>query len=579
MHAHKGSIHSIGADIIAGTNPVYANDEQSGNITLDARQHITFESAQNTQSTQNSSENASMNVGYSYGTGGTGWMGNASFGKGKGSSEEVHHKNSHIIGTGTVHTNSGGNTTLAGAVVSGNQVKVDVGGSLTIKSQSDTGQSSSKQNSLSIGFNGGKKDDAATTNISLNKDKSSSDYHSVVEQSGIKAGDGGFKINVKDKTTLAGGIIESTAPAGKNSLTTGSISTSDITNSTHAKASSQGVSLSGNDMIKNIAKNALSHGKAKDGAEGETKSAISDGSIILTDTTGQRAMGQDAGQIIGSLNRNTATAHQAVGQLDVAPLEGAVHNRVDMINDLSDEGFNTFEQSFINMFIKKHYLATVDHDENGNVIYAKDENGKYIKDSHGNPQPQYHYLTPEEQQNLQKGSDGKVHVFLNGIFTTPDEAAHNAVQLADNKNDPHYFLMFPHSDSLLVEGFIAGYQYFLEGKLGALTNSTKKYQNLLYSLGNIGLHVDAHSRGSMTAGNGSHDLEKHGVHGIAKETTINFFGPAYNTQNMADTLYILSDGKQDYVNLENHKYDFVGTKIGKKLVPVGMEEKIIELTL
>ncbi|WP_375657265.1 hypothetical protein [Bartonella sp. CM120XJJH] len=131
--------------------------------------------------------------------------------------------------------------------------------------------------------------------------------------------------------------------------------------------------------------------------------------------------------------------------------------------------------------------------------------------------PLYHYLTSEGEKHLQAGYDGKVHVFLNGIFTTPDEAAHNAVQLADNKNDPHYFLMFPHSDSRLVEVFIAGYQYFLEGKLGALTNSTKKYQNLLYSLGNIGLHTDAHSRGSMTAGNGSHDLEKHGVHGIAKK--------------------------------------------------------------
>ncbi|WP_396583925.1 filamentous hemagglutinin [Bartonella grahamii] len=422
---------------------------------------------------------------------------------------------------------------------------------------------SSKQNSVSVGFGARQTGGGGSMSASFQKNKSSSDYHSVVEQSGIKAGDGGFDINVKDKTTLTGGLISSTAPAEKNSLTTGSISTSDITNSAHAQASSQGFSLSGNDTIKNIAKNVLDHGKAKDAAEGETKSAISDGSIILTDTTGQRAMGQDAGQIIDALNRNTATAHQAVGQLDVAPLEGAVHNRVDMINDLSDEGFNIFEQGIVNMFIKEHYLATVEHDENGNVIYAKDENGNPIRDSHGNPQPQYHYLTPEEQQHLQKGSDGKVHVFLNGIFTTPDEAAHNAVQLADNKNDPHYFLIFPHSDSLLVEGFIAGYQYFLEGKLGVLTNSTKKYQNLLYSLGNIGLHTDAHSRGSMTAGNGSHDLEKHGVHGIAKETTINFFGPAYNTQNMADTLYILSDGKQDYVNLENHKYDFVGGEIGK----------------
>ncbi len=105
---------------------------------------------------------------------------------------------------------------------------------------------------------------------SFQKDKSSSDYHSVVEQSGIKAGDVGFKINVKDKKTLTGGIIASTAPADKNSLTTGSISTSDISNSAHAQASSQGFSISGNDTIKNIAKNALSHGKAHNGAEGYT---------------------------------------------------------------------------------------------------------------------------------------------------------------------------------------------------------------------------------------------------------------------------------------------------------------------
>ncbi|WP_375659647.1 hypothetical protein, partial [Bartonella sp. MR30HLJHH] len=81
--------------------------------------------------------------------------------------------------------------------------------------------------------------------------------------------------------------------------------------------------------------------------------------------------------------------------------------------------------------------------------------------------------------------------------------------------------------------------------------------------GNTGLHIDAHSRGTITAGNGSYDLVKHGVHGIAKETTVNFFGPAYNTQDMADTLYILRDGKQTTVGLENHADDFVGVVFGK----------------
>ncbi|WP_396584100.1 filamentous hemagglutinin [Bartonella grahamii] len=416
---------------------------------------------------------------------------------------------------------------------------------------------SSKQNSFSIGFGARQTGGGGSMSASFQKNKSSSDYHSVVEQSGIKAGDGGFDINVKDKTTLTGGIIESTASAEKNSLTTGSISTSDITNSAHAQASSQGFSLSGNDTIKNIAKNVLDHGKAKDAAEGETKSAISDGSIILTDTTGQRAMGQDAGQIIDALNRNTATAHQAVGQLDVAPLEGAVHNRVDMINDLSDEGFNIFEQGIVNMFIKEHYLATVEHDENGNVIYAKDENGNPIRDSHGNPQPQYHYLTPEEQQHLQKGSDGKVHVFLNGIFTTPDEAAGNAVHLADNEHEPLYFTYHPQAEDRLVELGVAIYEYF-----GRWSNSTKKFQDFIYRYGNDKARVSAHSRGSLTVGNGMRDFEQHGIHGIAEKTDIYLFGPADNSQSIANALYYVSDGKKDHIYLQNHIFDPIGTGVG-----------------
>ncbi|MET3590561.1 filamentous hemagglutinin, partial [Bartonella silvatica] len=447
MQAHKGSIHGVGADIIAGTNPMQSNDEQSGNITMEAGQHITFESAQNTQSTQNHTQSASMNIGYSYGTGGTGWMGNASFGKGKGSSEEVHHKNSHIIGTGTVHTNSGANTTLAGAVVSGERVEMEVGGDFAVVSRSDTGQSSSKQNSVSIGYNSQEKDGTATTNISLNKDKSSSDYHSVVEQSGIKAGDGGFKINVKDKTTLTGGLVASTAPAEKNSLTTGSISTSDISNSAHAQASSQGLSISaGGPMYqgkygvgKNIAKNVLDHSKAKDSEEGYTKSAISDGTIVITDEAGQKALtGQDVEQAIASLNRDTASAHKGVQQLDVGKLEQIVHENREMATQLLEEGFKYSDNSYKTMFIKEHPIAVVDRDEQGNIIYEIDANGQYIKDARGQKIPKFHYLTDEEKQHLQEGSDGKVHVSFNGIFTPPEEAAVYAEQHAKDKNNPLY---------------------------------------------------------------------------------------------------------------------------------------------
>ncbi|WP_208541718.1 hemagglutinin repeat-containing protein, partial [Bartonella capreoli] len=378
MHAHKGSIHGVGADIIAGTKLMQNNDEHSGDITMQAGQTITFESAQNTQSTQSHMQSASVNVGYSYGTGGAGWMGNASFGKGNGSGEQVHQKNSHIIGMGTVHSTSGGNTTLAGAVVSGNRVEMDIGGDFTVISRSDTEQTSSNQNSISVGFGGEKKDDAATTKLSFNKDKFSNDYHSVVEQSGIKAGQQGFNIDVKDKTTLTGGIIESSAPADKNQLTTGVITTSDIINSAEAKGSSQGLSISaGGSMYqgkygiaKNIAKNVLDHAKAKDSEEGYTKSAISNGSIILTDEAGQKTLtGQNGEQTIASLNRDTATAHQVVEALDGGRLEQIVHENREMATQLLEEGFKYSDDSYKTMFIKKHSIAVVDRDEKGNIIY------------------------------------------------------------------------------------------------------------------------------------------------------------------------------------------------------------------
>nr|WP_172462900.1 hemagglutinin repeat-containing protein [Bartonella doshiae] len=573
MHAHKGSLHGFGADIFAGTNSAYSqdNDAQSGNITLEAGQDITFESAQNKQSTQNNMQSASMNIGYSYGTGGAGLLGNASFGKGKGSGEAVHQKNSHIIGTGTLYTNSRGNTTLAGAVASGERVEMEVWGDLTITSRSDTGESSSKQQSVSFGYNGGEKDDAALSNVSLNKDKSSSDYHSVVEQSGIKAGDGGFDINVQDKTKLTGGLISSTAPAEQNSLTTGSMSSHDISNSAYAQANSQGLSIAvGGPMYqgkygvgKNIAKNVLDHSKAKDSEEGYTKSAVSTSTIILTDEAGQKALtGQDAEQAVASLNHNTVAAHQGVQQLDVTKLEHIVHENREMTTQLLEEGFKVSDESYKTMFIKEHPLAVVDRDEKGNVIYEIDENGVPIRDARGQPIPKFHYLTDEEKQHLQAGADGKVNVSLNGIFTPPYEAAVYAEQHAEDKNAPLYFVVFPEADSAISELLVAGYQKFLENDFWGLTNSTQEAKDLMSRYGNTGLHFDAHSRGSLTGFNMMNSFKQEGVNDVAGNTTISFHGPAANVLSASGLLGYVSGGKQTSIGFDGHRYDFVSRIIG-----------------
>ncbi len=512
-----------------------------------------------------------MSVGYTYGTGGAGATGSAAFSQGEGSSEEIHHKNSHVVGTGTVHTSSGGDTTLNGAVFSANRVEMGVGGDLTITSQSDTGKSSSKQNSVSIGFNGGKQD-GASTHVSFNKDKSSSDYHSVVEQSGIKTGDGGYDINVKDKTTMIGGIIASSAPADKNKLTTGTITTSDIANSAEATASSQGLSISAGGpmdqgkygVAKNIAKNVLDHAKVHDEEEGYTKSAISDGTIVITNEDGQKVLtGQNGEQTIASLNRDTATAHKGVSPIDVGKLEQIVHENREMATQLLEEGFKYSDESYKTMFIKEHPLAVVDRDEQGNIIYKKDANGQYITDSRGQPIPAFHYLTEEEKQHLQEGADGKVHVSLNGIFTPPEEAAVYAEQHAKDKNVPLYFVVFPEADSAISELLVAGYQKFMENNFWGLTNSTQEAKDLMYNYGLTGLELYGHSRGTMTLGNMLNSFKQEGVHGIANENTdINFYGPAFNVLSAAGLISYVSDGKQTTVGFDGHKYDFVSRVIG-----------------
>ncbi|WP_455481167.1 hypothetical protein V3564_01950 [Bartonella sp. B12(2025)] len=47
-------------------------------------------------------------------------------------------------------------------------------------------------------------------------------------------------------------------------------------------------------VVKNVIKDVLDHGQAHGSEEGETKSAISPGTIILSDEAGQELTGQGA---------------------------------------------------------------------------------------------------------------------------------------------------------------------------------------------------------------------------------------------------------------------------------------------
>ncbi len=169
-------------------------------------------------------------------------------------------------------------------------------------------------------------------------------------------------------------------------------------------------------------------------------------------------------------------------------------------------------------------------------------------------------MLDEEEKHLQKGSDGAVYMFYNGIFNSPDEAAGNAVQMAVNKNGHLYFTYHPQAKDWEVELGIAIYEYF-----GGWSNSSKKFQDFITRYGNEKAIVSAHSRGSLTVGNGLRDFEKRGIHGLSKKTDIYLYGPADNSLSIANAHYYVSDGKKDHIYLQNHLFDPIGTRIGNNL--------------
>lgn len=181
------------------------NISAGGNAVLKADGDINLLAARNTQETDRKSSSASAGVGVAISLGSNGAAfgvtANASGGRGKGEGKEVTWSNTLVSAGEGLTLVSGGDTTLRGAVVSGRQVVADVGGNLAIESLQDTSTFKSKDQSIGgsvtvgVGF---------AASGSLASTKVDGDFASVVEQSRIVAGDGGFQVKVGGNTLWTG---------------------------------------------------------------------------------------------------------------------------------------------------------------------------------------------------------------------------------------------------------------------------------------------------------------------------------------------------------------------------------------
>lgn len=185
---------------------VQGSDVSGKVVNLEADNQINLLAAQNTASQTSSSSNASASVGVAAQLGnagaGLGYTGSASKGSGSGNGADVSYTNTHVAGADSVSIQSGADTTLKGATVEGKQVTATVGGNLNIESLQDKSTYSEKSSQVggSVMVGAG-----VSGNVNLGKSNIDSNYASVSEQSGIKAGDSGFAVNVQGNTDLKGG--------------------------------------------------------------------------------------------------------------------------------------------------------------------------------------------------------------------------------------------------------------------------------------------------------------------------------------------------------------------------------------
>ena len=306
-HAETITEETRGSTVTAGkTAAIIAKEDMTvkgstvnaKDIHLKAGNNIHILSSENKSTTIEDYKAKSGSIGASLSKGGYGI--GASYGKGKGQTEEttLTHTPSDITAKDTVSLSSGNDTLIRGGTVKGNKVIANAG-RMSIESEQDKKnyKEKGKTSGLSISYTPGS---AVTVSGGKGKTNTDSTYESVTKQAGIYAGKEGYDIQVKNNTRLKGAVIDSKAPAEKNKLTTGTLTWENIDNKAEYKASGKGISYSTGAGVPLNALGLLSNmvPTVKDRAGTTTKSAVSKGTLTITDKENQK-------QDITELNKDT----------------------------------------------------------------------------------------------------------------------------------------------------------------------------------------------------------------------------------------------------------------------------------
>ncbi|WP_232458161.1 hemagglutinin repeat-containing protein [Burkholderia ubonensis] len=341
------SITATGAGMDSNIDVIGSTISAGGNAKLAADGKVNLQAAESTSSQHSTNSGGSAGIGVSIGFGqqsGIAFTAGVAGNRGNANGDSTAWTNTHVTAGNTLTIQSGGDTNLKGAVASGKQVVANVGGNLNVESLQDTDHYDSKQQSAGVSVSvcvppicyG-----SSSVSGNISQQKMHSDYAAVAEQSGIKAGDGGYQLDVKGNTDLKGGVIASSDKAVQdsvNSLTAASLTYSDIQN--HASYDASSVGISGGyggtigknqkgtaDNVNPVAGTDLPNRggfsatppialSASGDASSTTRSGISGGSIKITDSAKQQQLtGKTADETIASVNRDTSNTGGALAPI------------------------------------------------------------------------------------------------------------------------------------------------------------------------------------------------------------------------------------------------------------------------
>ncbi|WDZ96563.1 hemagglutinin repeat-containing protein [Herbaspirillum sp. WKF16] len=468
------AVLATGDGLAPGNIDVTGSSAHARSIDFSASGSVSLQSAYSTMVSDTSNNSGGWNAGVGISLGrqtGLTFSANGYRGKGKTNGQSVSQVNTIVDGTQSVRVTSGGDTSIRGAIVSGRRIDTEVGRNLIIESKQDTETYRGKQNSTSAGASfiygaGG------SANINHQQSRTDADYASVISQSGLKAGDGGFGISVTGQTELIGGLISSDAERSKNQLQTGNLKASSIINNKSLRSETKGYSAGTGSAsmygaMKETARHLATAASENSSDSSSTYAMISPAQVVVRD--GDRSA-------LTAIKSDAGSAHRALSKDDPAAADRRVQEKAEAANVIFDMTEKFVEENLAKMANPKLYTVfcrkqpcTNDQVENSRRVneYAEalKKSNPDLSDEAAFQQSVAKLLNSEFDPNRVvkiQGKDGREmevgniasipttlaelsklsdeekknsSLFANGIFNDKDRGAQLALQMAPTQKD------------------------------------------------------------------------------------------------------------------------------------------------